>query len=83
MTPLPGAPQGKQVFHDRFASATEPSDKHKVAIARIVDQISNEERLRPASVPDVTAGLGFMMSRSDHEFMVRYIQWRMDNPIPK
>ena len=60
-----------------------PSNDHELAIARIVDRISTEGRLYPSVVAEIAAVLDFMMSRSDSEFLVRYIQWRMANPIPK
>ena len=60
-----------------------PSNEHELAIARIVDQVSIEGRLYPSIIPEVVAALDFMMSRSDSEFLVRYIQWRIANPISK
>jgi len=42
-----------------------------------------EGRLYPSSEPEVLALLGFMMSRKDREFLGRYLQWRVENPIPK
>jgi len=61
----------------------EASNDHELAIARIVDRVSMEGRLYPAVVPQVVAALDFMMSREDSEFLVRYIQWRMANPLAK
>ena len=60
-----------------------PSNEHELAIARIVDQLSMDGKLFPTAVPQIVAALDFMMSRSDSEFLVRYLQWRMANPIPK
>ena len=60
-----------------------PSNEHELEIARIVDRISMEGRLYPSSEPEVLALLGFMMSRKDREFLGRYLQWRVENPIPK
>lgn len=60
-----------------------PSNEHELEIARIVDRISIEGRLYPSSTPEVLALLGFMMSRKDREFVARYIQWRVENPIAK
>jgi len=60
-----------------------PSNEHELAIARVVDQISMEGRLDSSVIPEVVAALDFTMSRADSEFMVRYLQWRMANPIPK
>ena len=60
-----------------------PSNDHELAIARIVDQLSIEGKLFPGAVPEIVAALDFMMSRTDSEFLVQYLQWRMANPIPK
>ena len=60
-----------------------PSNEHELEIARIVDRISIEGRLYSSSTPEVLALLGFMMSRKDREFLGRYIQWRVENPIAK
>ena len=56
-----------------------PSNDHEVAIARVVDQISIEGRLYASSIPEVAAALDFMMSRTDSEFLVNYMRWRMEN----
>jgi len=61
----------------------EATNKHELAIAKIVDRISTDGRLDLSVIPEVTAALDFMMSRSDSEFLVRYIKWRMANPIEK
>jgi hypothetical protein len=60
-----------------------PSNEHELDIARIVDRISIEGRLYSSAEPEVLALLGFMMYRMDREFLGRYIQWRVENPIPK
>ena len=60
-----------------------PSNEHELEIARIVDRIALEGRLYPSATPEVLALLGFMMSRKDREFLARYIQWRVENPILK
>jgi hypothetical protein len=31
----------------------------------------------------VTVQLKFMMTRSDSEFLIAYLHWRMNNPIQK
>ena len=61
----------------------EATNNHELAIAKIVDRISTEGRLDPTVIPEVTAALDFMMSRSDSEFLVRYIKWRMANSITR
>jgi hypothetical protein len=56
---------------------------HELAIARIVDELSIGGRLYPTAIEDVIRVLDFSMSKSDSEFLVKYIRWRMDNPIAK
>lgn len=58
-----------------------PSNDHEVAIADIIDGFSIEGRLQLSIIPEVAAALDFMMSRTDSEFLVRYIQWRLANPL--
>jgi len=57
-----------------------PSNDHERTIAAIVDRISIEGRLDPTAVSEIAGTLGFMMSRSDTEFLVNHVRWRMDNP---
>jgi hypothetical protein len=58
-----------------------PSNDHEVAIADIIDGFAIQGKLQLSVIPEVAAVLDFMMSRTDSEFLVRYIQWRMANPI--
>jgi len=59
----------------------EPSNDHERAIKVAVDTIAAEGRLSLiSSFPEVAASLQFMMSRSDSEFLVQYMRWRMDKP---
>jgi hypothetical protein len=51
-----------------------------VSIAKLVDHLSSEGRLDPAAIDQVIATLDFLMSRSDSEFVVNYMRWRMDHP---
>jgi hypothetical protein len=60
-----------------------PTNDHELAIARIVDKLSIEGKLFPTSIEEVTAVVTFTMSKSDNEFLVKYMLWRMENPIPK
>ena len=60
-----------------------PSNDHELAIARIVDTFDIEGKLSTRAIEDVIAVLNFALSRSDSEFLVKYIRWRMDNPIWK
>jgi hypothetical protein len=59
----------------------EPSNDHELAIKAAVDSIAAGGRLSLiSSIPEVAASLQFMMSRSDSEFLVHYVRWRMDKP---
>jgi len=59
----------------------EPSNDRELAIKVAVDTIATEGRLSLiSSIPEVAASLQFMMSRSDSEFLVQYMRWRMDKP---
>ena len=60
-----------------------PSNDYELAIARIVDQIAIDGRLTPSSTDEVVAKLDFEMNRFDIEFLLKYIQWRLDHPIAK
>ena len=60
-----------------------PSNDHEREIAVAVDRISSEGNLTIGSVREVIAGLTFTMAKSDVDFLMHYIQWRMDNPIGK
>jgi hypothetical protein len=61
----------------------QPLNDHELAIAQTVDRIAGDGTLHLTSIPKVAAALDFMMYRSDSEFLVRYIRWRMDHPIVK
>jgi len=61
----------------------EPTNDHEWAIARIVNDLDAENRLSPTSIEDVIAHLSFAMTKTDSEFLVLYIRWRMDNPTAK
>lgn len=58
-----------------------PSNDHELAITRIVDKLSIDGKLYPTAIEDVITVLDFSLSKSDSEFLVSYIRWRMDNPI--
>ena len=60
-----------------------PQSEHELAIARIVDNIDIKGRLYPTAIDEVIANLDFAMNRSESEFLVNYIRWRMDHPIVK
>jgi hypothetical protein len=52
----------------------EPTNDHERAIAKAVD----EKFL--SLVRDIAVSLDFAMSKSDSQFLVRYVQWRLDHP---
>lgn len=58
-----------------------PQREHELAIARIVDGFLSDGRLYRTTLDEIIAALNFVMSRSDSEFLVSYIWWRMGNPI--
>jgi hypothetical protein len=60
-----------------------PQKEHELAIARIVDGFSIDGRLYHITFDEIIAAMDFVMSRSDSEFLVSYIWWRMGNPIAK
>jgi hypothetical protein len=64
-----------------LAISITPLNNHELAIALTVDRISAEGMLCLTSIPEIGAALDFMMYRSDSEFLVNYIRWRMDNPV--
>jgi hypothetical protein len=68
---------------DAVAFKAEPSDDHQLEIVRIVDGFSIEGRLYHTTLDDIIAALNFVMSRSDAEFLVSYLWWRMGSPIAK
>ena len=61
--------------------AVGPSNDHELAIARIVDRIDMEGRLQLSSIQEVVNVVDFLMIGSDTEFLAKYLQWRMANPI--
>jgi hypothetical protein len=60
-----------------------PLNDHELAIARTVDRIAIEDSLYRTSIPEVAAALDCMVHKSDSEFLVNYVRWRMDHPITK
>jgi len=62
----------------------EPTNDHEREIARLIDERAlSDRKLDYTAVPSVAAALSFLMSRSDSEFMIAYLHWRMNNPPPK
>jgi hypothetical protein len=60
-----------------------PSNDHELEIAREVDKMSERDYLGPDVVPEILAFLDLKVSNTDYEFLERYMQWRMANPIAK
>ena len=60
-----------------------PANNHEQTIVRIVDDLDTEGRLSPTSIEVVITHLNFAMTKSDSEFLVTYIRWRMNHPIAK
>jgi len=60
-----------------------PTNDHELAIARLVDQLNIVGELHATAIEDVISVLDFALTKSDSEFLVKYIRWRMDNPIWK
>ena len=60
-----------------------PGNDHELAIVRIVDRIALERNLQLSAVQEIITLLDFVMTNSDCEFLVRYVRWRMENPIYK
>ena len=61
-----------------------PSNERELAIARTVDKVAMEGRLDLTAIDEMAAALGFpVVHRSDSEYLKRYLEWRMANPIVK
>ena len=62
----------------------EPSNDHERELVRLIDERAiSLGKLDYTAVPAVTVQLKFMMTRSDSEFLIAYLHWRMNNPIQK
>ena len=42
-----------------------------------------EDRLTEDAVPEILAFLNFKLASTDQDFLERYLQWRIENPIVK
>ena len=60
-----------------------PSNDHELQIAREVDKMSEHDYLGQDVIPEILAFLDFQVSSTDYEFLKRYMEWRMANPIVK
>ena len=61
----------------------EPTNDHEREIVRIVDSFDFRNRSYSFAVEDVIAVLDFTLNKTDGEFLMDYIRWRMDHPILK
>jgi hypothetical protein len=61
----------------------EPSNDHERAIARIADSFDFRNRSYSFAIEDVIGVLDFALDKSDGEFLLAYIRWRMDHSIVK
>jgi hypothetical protein len=66
-----------------LAISIKPLNDHELAIARTVNRMTTDGSLHRTPIPKIAAALDFMMCRSDNEFLVNYIRWRMENPSRK
>ena len=57
--------------------------ERELEIAKEVDRLSLLDRLDSDATPEILAMLGFRMDSTDQEFLKRYIEWRIANPIVK
>ena len=61
-----------------------PSNEYELEIARMVDKFAVEGRLSPSAAYGIIDELPTkIVLRSEMDFLVQYIRWRMDNPIMK
>jgi hypothetical protein len=60
-----------------------PSNDHELAIARAIDRLDLQDKLKADAVPAILALLDFRVSGADWEFLKRYILWRMDKSHPE
>ena len=73
----------RQFRRSEFLYVMGPTNDHELAIARIVDKLDIDGKLSPTAIEDVITVLDLTMSKTDGEFLVDYIRWRMDNPTWK
>jgi hypothetical protein len=61
----------------------EPTTDHERAIAQAVDEkvLGDPGNLLATIIAEVAESLDFVMSASDSQFLVNYVQWRRTHPI--
>jgi len=52
-------------------------------LLRIVDSFDFQKRSYSFAIEDVIAALDFTLTKTDGEFLMDYVRWRMDHPIVK
>jgi len=61
-----------------------PANDRQLAIARTVDKFASEGKIDPAAMDGIAAALGFpVIHPTDHQYLERYVAWRIVNPIEK
>lgn len=64
-------------------SDMETANARETGVARIVDGIASRGGLGLASIQEVVNAIDFLMTASENQFLMDYLQWRMANPIVK
>jgi hypothetical protein len=61
----------------------EPTNDHERAIAQAVNEkfLEDQATANHSIVRDIAMSVDFIMSPSDCQFLVRYVQWRLTHPI--
>ena len=61
----------------------EPTNYHERVIAQMVDEkfLEDPGNRHHSIVGDIAVSLDFIMSTSDSQFLVRYVQWRLTHWI--
>ena len=58
-----------------------PCNDHELAIARMVDQFAVAGKLDASVVELLAEIMPVRLTAEDREFLVKYVVWRLDNPI--
>ncbi len=61
----------------------EPANEHEREIVRIADSFDFRNRSYSFAIEDVIGALDFALDKADGEFLLAYVRWRMDHPIPR
>ncbi len=61
----------------------ESTNDHERVIAQMVDEkfLGDPGNRHHSIVGDIAVSLDFIMSPSDSQFLVRYVQWRLTHPM--